>query len=137
MNEEKRKRLEELRLADAKRQQARESEAEDLELERLELVDKLEKEHGPQGRAFEVVDATDLGEGFFAVKLGPSVHYAKIKASKVTDADLHGFIAPNLVFPSVEQFAEVCGRRPIVRDRVGLALHGLYGDKATTLAKKA
>jgi hypothetical protein len=121
------------RAAKEAREAARAAEAAARELEVLELEEKLEKELGPRGVYFEIVETL---EGPVAVKLGEAVLHTRFQASKVTDQDMHEYVFPNVVHPAKEKYLEAVGRRPGIALRCANALATLYGAKANTEAGK-
>jgi len=129
-------RIAELREAKAKRDAAREEKEEKAnELEYLELEAKFDAELGPRGRAFEIINATSLGEGFIVLKLGSGILWRNFeKALQKKDGpsvvDVESLIIPNLVHPSPEKYRQIVMDRPFVADRCASALGDLYGVKA-------
>jgi hypothetical protein len=103
------------------------------ELEVLELETRLEKELGPRGAYFEIVETL---EGPIAVKLGEAVLHTRFQASKIQDADVHEYVFPSVVHPTKEKYLEIVGRRPGVALRCANALATLYGAKANADAGK-
>lgn len=123
----------------AEREAARALEREAHELELLELEDRLESELGPIGRAFDLVDLSDLGEGMIAVSCkvpGIQARHKAFASSKITDVDVDAFITPCIVHPSIEEFRAILARRPIAGGRVATTLLNLLGSKKTEDAKK-
>lgn len=107
--DEKRARLLEAR---QRREAADEQRRLDAELERLDLVERFEKElGGPEGQQFAIYDATGLGEGFFVVKLGPSVLWKTYWDSKMSDVDKCDLVSQCIVHPSKEDYLAARGRR--------------------------
>lgn len=107
--EEKRARLLEAR---AKKDAADEQRKLDAEFARLELAERLEKElGGPEGQQFAIYDATGLGEGLFAVKLGPSVLWKAYWDSKMTDVDKCDLVTQCIAYPTKEEYLAARGRR--------------------------
>lgn len=100
-------------------------------LEGLELEAKYERELGPIGQEFQIVDVTDLGEGFVVVRRGEEVlwkRYSKLLASeKETEVDTRDFVLPCVVSPAKEKYDEIVARRPFVAARCANALGALYG----------
>ena len=111
------------------REAARVAKLEALELERLELEAKLEKELGPLGERFEIVDASDVGEGFIAVRLGEELLWKRFSSSPMAQADAHDFVTPCVVHPETDRFLAIVGRRPALLDRCASACASLYGLK--------
>lgn len=129
---DKKARLAELRKAAEKREAERAEARENAELERLELEEKFEKELGPKGQAWALVDASDNGEGFIVVKLGEEVLWKQYQASKMTDADTYNFVFPSVMHPSRERYTEITTRRPFLANRTANALATLFGVKLRT-----
>ena len=130
-------RLAAARAEKAKREEARQAERNAAELAKLELEEKLEKElGGPLGRAFAIVDVSELGEGHVAVKLGLDVLWNTFKASKMSVADVDAFVAPCVAHPSVDEYRAIIRRRPYIADRCAAALAKLYGADADEKAGK-
>ena len=118
---------------EAKEASAREA-AEARELESLELEAKLEKELGPRGVSFEMIDTV---EGPVAVKLGEAVLHTRFQSSKdINDAAIHDYVFPNVAHPSKEKYLEIVARRPGIALRCAGALATLYGVKASNDAGK-
>jgi hypothetical protein len=99
-------------------------------LERLRLESRFERDAGPEGQAFNIVDATDTGDGFLVVTLGDSIDWTRFKASKMTDADTYDFVIGNIAIPDVEAFKRTIATKPFIADRCANALSKLYGFKA-------
>jgi hypothetical protein len=108
---------------------AEEERALDGEVQRLELAERFERElGGPEGQQFAIHDATDVGEGFFVVKLAPSITFKTYWDSKMTDVDRCDFVTSCLVYPTREVYLAARGRRmgidAVLSDMLG-ALNGL------------
>lgn len=130
-------RLAEKRAAKAKRDAEAEKERDASELERLELEERFEKElNGKRGRAFMIVDASDLGEGCIVLKLGEDVLWNTFSKSKMNVVDTDAFVVPCVVYPSVDQYRGITKRRAFIADRCASALATLYGVKADVEAGK-
>jgi hypothetical protein len=121
-----------LREAQAKREQALEDKKLDADIERLELVEKYERDLGPEGQAFAIYDASHVGEGFFVVKHGEAVLYTTFMESKLTPADRYDFVAPCIVHPTREKFDAAQARRPGINVELSNRLVSLYGIKLKT-----
>lgn len=128
-----RTKLAEARAAKEKREAARASKAEEAALATLELEAALEKEHGPRGHYFELVETV---EGPIAVKLGEAVLHTRFIASKAADTDVHEYVFPCVVHPSKDEYLAIVARRPGIQNRVAHALMTLFGAKATDDAGK-
>jgi len=111
----------------AEREDRRLQEKAASELEMLRLEDRLEDELGPRGVQFEIVDCRDVGGGFVAVKLGPSIVHTRFANSKQTSSDLDSYVTPCLVHPTVEAYRALVFERPALVGRCALALAYLYG----------
>lgn len=102
-------------------------------LEGLELEEKYERELGPVGQEFQIVDATDLGEGFVVLRRGEEVlwkRYSKLIAKETeTEVDTRDFVLPCVVHPAKEKYDEIVSRRPFIASRCANALGSLYGVK--------
>lgn len=122
-----------LMAAREKREAERAATRERLELERLELEDKYERELGPIGSAFDVVDISDvsLDHPFVVVKLGDAMYFRRFKGLTAEQMELiehqQAFVADNCVVPGADKFRELTTARPGVAVRVVNALLGLYG----------
>lgn len=132
------------RAAAAKRAAERQEAADLAELERLELLEKYEAELGPVGQKFDVLDLTEYGEGHIVVKLGTPAYFAKAKedlAKAKTPSEeevaTHHFVEPHVVHPALADFRRIVGERPVVLVKLGHMLHGLYGERAERVGKKA
>ncbi|MBA2683809.1 MAG: hypothetical protein H0U66_04905 [Gemmatimonadaceae bacterium] len=100
------------------------------------MEDKYEDELGPINRAFVIVDASDLGEGFVVLKLGLDVQWNAFKASKMNVVDTDMFVAPCVVHPTLDAYHALVKRRAFVADRCAGALATLFGVKQGDDAKK-
>lgn len=111
------------------------SEAADVrELEMLDLEAKLEKEHGPRGKFFEILDTV---EGPIAVKLGEAVLHTRFQGAKdLNENAIHDYVFPCVVHPAKEKYLEIIGRRPGIALRCASALATLFGVKANDDAGK-
>jgi len=106
------------------------------ELEKLELEERFEKElGGPLGQAFAIVDASHVGEGFIAIKLGEDVLWNTYKSAVASRKDganvveTESYVLPCVVHPSKDDYRKIVKRRPFLSDECALALSGLYGFK--------
>jgi hypothetical protein len=117
------------RKAKEERDAARAAKREEAELAVLELEAKYEKELGPRGVDFEIVDTV---EGPIVVKLGEAVLHTRFqsKGDKYTDADVFDYVDPCVVHPSKEKFREMIGRKPVFAVRCASALATLFGAKS-------
>lgn len=107
-----------------------------FEEQKLELELKYEEELGPRGSMFDMLDLTNIGEGFIVLKLAEGVVHNKFIASKQTEVDLDNFIRPSVVHPAKEVYAAIMQRRPGVAHQCANVLLSLYGLKANEDAKK-
>jgi hypothetical protein len=115
--DDKKQRLEALRLEQAKWQEQDKERGELEELEELEneatlraLVAELEQKHGPRWKLWDIVD-TKMGP--IAFKCGEGVSYAKFLDATNSDtglqlADMQDFILPNLIHPPRDKYAAMC-----------------------------
>lgn len=125
--DDRKARLARARRAAEEREKARLEAAEDRELEVLELEARFTAELGERGSQFEIVPTI---EGAIVVKLGPSVLQKKFNSAKNTsDADVHDFVSPCVVHPSVERYTEIVDRRPGIAWDCALALQKLFHGK--------
>jgi hypothetical protein len=129
-------RLAELRNRKAAREQKIEAEKQAAELARLELEEKYEKELGPLGREFAIVDCSDQGDGFVVMKRGEDVLWNAFKASKMGVVDTEAFVLPCVVSPSTDDYRKLVKRRPFVADRCAGELATLFGVKLKADEKK-
>lgn len=124
-------RLAELEKRKMDRQAKAESEKLEEDLEWAELRERFEAELGPQGVAFEMIDASPVNEGIFVVKLGEAVLHKRFEATqskgKTTPEDFADFARPCIVHPSADAFNVAIGRRPEIVARCVAALLTLYG----------
>lgn len=109
------------------REKAEAEKAEARELEVLELEERLEKELGPRGVDFEIVETI---EGPIAVKRGEAILHQRFQSSKVDEASIDAYVRPCVVHPAKEKYLEIVGRRPGVAVRCASALATLFGVKA-------
>ncbi len=121
------------RAAKDAREKSKAEAAQARELESLELEEKYDKELGPRGAFFEIVDTI---EGPIVLKLGEAVLHTRFSESKVTAADIHEYVYPCVVHPTKEKYLEIVGRRPALALRCANALATLYGAKANADAGK-
>lgn len=126
-------RLAKARDAKAKKEKAEAEAAEARELEVLELEASLEKEYGPRGTGFEIVETV---EGPIAMKLGEAVLHTRFAGSKVDEPAIHEYVFPCVVHPAKERYAEIVARRPGIGLRCANALATLFGAKANADAGK-
>lgn len=102
-------------------------------LEFLTLKSKYERELGPIGQEFQIVDASELGEGFIVLRRGEEVlwkRYSKLLAKESeTAADTRDFVLPCIEHPAKEKYDEIVARRAFIADRCANALSSLYGVK--------
>lgn len=128
--EEKRARVAAARQAQAASDEARKL---DAELERLELVERFERElGGPEGQQFAILDSTRQGEGFFVVKLGPSMLWKTYWDSKMTDVDKCDLVAPCIVHPAKDVYLAARGRRLGIDAELTKLLGALNGLQINT-----
>lgn len=96
-------------------------------LEGLKLESKYEDELGPIGVEFQIIDASELGEGFIVVRRAEEVLWKRYMASKQTPADEHELVLPCVVHPAKEKYLEIIGRRAFVESRCATAIGALQG----------
>lgn len=120
----------------AERERARAVEAKQAKLQRLKLIDQFEEELGPRGREFEIVDLTEQGEGYVVVKRALSVHMRAFKASKMTDADHFDLVKTCVVYPTIDEFKAIAGRRDFAVTRCATAIAEMHGLKVRDDAGK-
>lgn len=129
--------LAELQKRKAEREKAEADKRTAAEVEALELEERFtEKLGGDIGKAFTIVDVSDLGEGFVVLKLGADVEWNTFKSSKMNVVDLDTFLAPNVVHPTLDAFRQLAKRRAFVPERCATALATLYGCKVAADAGK-
>lgn len=118
------------RLLEARRARDEQAELEQLERDfaRLELREQLEKEtNGKEGKQFAIYDASAVGEGLFAVKLGPAVLFQTFMDSERTPVDRCDFVTHCIAHPSKEDYLAARGRRPGIDIELSNRLAKLYG----------
>jgi hypothetical protein len=120
----------------AKRDAEAKAAAEQAEIEELELEQRFSDGAARRGRDFEIVNLSDLGEGFVVVKLGEAVHHTSFVAGKQDEASVNRYVLPNVVHPTREQFKAIFNRRPQVLIRSANALATLYGVRKEADAGK-
>ncbi len=109
----------------------------DAEIERLELVERFEKElAGGEGKQFAVYDATECGEGFFVVKLGPSILWKTYWDSQMTDVDRCDLVSACIVHPEKETYLAARGRRMGIDAELTKLLGKLNGLEIAGTQKK-
>jgi hypothetical protein len=101
------------------------------ELEALELEEKYTAVLGTRHVTWDMLTTS---EGTFIVKLGEPVLWKRIRAkfkgdNEPTIEEIHGFVMPCLVYPSIEKFLEITGRRVAVATVLAGLLADLYGAK--------
>lgn len=126
-------RLARARQARETRDKADEQRALERECEWLELEERLVKEHGPRGHAFDMINTT---EGAIAFRLGEAVLLKRFRDSKQGEVELHDFITPCIVHPAKEAYLEILGRRPGLAIVIANKLCDLYAAKAEDDAGK-
>jgi hypothetical protein len=139
MSETNSEKLTRLRKGKAEAEQAQAETREAAEIACLEVEEKLRASGAKLNVDFSVVFDPDLGpDGVIAVQLGSDLAFRKFLDVAVSAdglapaADMYDFVAPALVHPTAEKYAE------IVRTRGGLAnracdaltsLHRVRGKK--------
>jgi hypothetical protein len=122
-------RIEILREESAARQSLRAKKREAAEEARLELESKFERELGPMGEKFEIIDLTNLGKGLVVIKQGSSVIHKRFENSKKEDEDIEAYVMPCLAYPSADDFRAILNDLPEVLGRCAFACHRLFGAK--------
>lgn len=131
------KSLAELKAAKAAREQSRAIQVEALQVKALELEEKFEKELGPIGVAFEVVDVSDLLLDPIVVKRGLAVTFKQFSNSKVNEEDVDAYVTASLVHPPIEEYRKTINAHPALGIRCALAVSKLHGTKIEQDTKKA
>ncbi len=72
------------------------------------------------------------GEGFFVVKLGPSILWKTYWDSKMTDVDRCDLVTPCIVHPAKEQYLAARGRRQGIDAELTKLLGALNGLQFST-----
>jgi hypothetical protein len=111
------------------RQKARAVQLRQAKIEGLKLEEKYEAELGPVGVEFQMVDASELGEGFVVLRRGEEVLWKRYMASKKSATDTHELVMPCVVHPTKEKFLELIGRRAHIEERCAFAIGTLHGVK--------
>lgn len=131
-NEQKRARVLEARKQRDEREEQRKL---DAEFERSELAARFEKEcGGSEGQQFAILDSTDIGEGFFVVKLAPSIIWKTYWDSKMTEVDRCDLVSACIAHPAKDVYLAARGRRQGIDaelTKLLAALNGLKVDKET------
>lgn len=122
--------------AKAARESARAAKREELEIKALELGEKFEKEIGPEGIAFAIVDLSDLLLEPVVVKRGPSVTYKQFSNSKFGEEDVDVFVSSSVVYPGIEEYRNAANTFGAIGLRCATALSKLHGVKIGDDAKK-
>lgn len=126
----------------AKRAEAYAEADAEAKLAGLELEERFTKELGRAGVAFAMVDATEQEEGFIVVKPGTDLSFrAYIDAVTTAEgapdaATIHAFVAPCVVHPSPEAFADLSRRKGFLGFRCAEALSSLHGTRKKRLEGK-
>lgn len=113
-------------------QQQQQDEAEtnrklDAEYQRALLVARFKKELGAEGEHFAVLDMTHVGEGFFVVKLAPSIVWKTYWESKMTTVDEHDLVSACIVHPDRDTYLAARGRRQGIDVELGKLVGRLNG----------
>lgn len=126
-----------LRQEQADREAADKDAEEEFQLQELELVARFAKSHGRQG-----VDWAMVSDARFrlavVVKLGSDLAFRKyidaVNASEggVDATELYNFVAPCVVHPSQEEYADIARTRGFIANRCAEALSALHGTRQKT-----
>jgi len=126
--------LDELRKQRQKRDDAREAKRRENEIQELELEAKYEKELGPRGVAWNLIDLTNLDEGFVVVKAGDTKEHKQFTAAvgrakdkPIPDEAFVAYVVPALVYPPREAFLAIASKRHEVWARAANAIGDLQG----------
>lgn len=125
-------------LAAKRRKEAAEEERKlDADVERLDLVERFEKElGGEEGQQFAILDMTKRGEGFFVVKLGPSILWKTYWDSKMNEVDRSDLVGACIVHPSKDEYLAARGRRQGIDAELTKLLGALNGLQIDIEEKK-
>ena len=151
MEDEKPKTLDQ-KLAEARaRKQERDAKADEedkaRELLALELEERFEKELGPVGEKFGIIDAGHCGP--IVVKLGLNVAHKSFNAgvdenqkkglggkTGLTEELCHKFVKPSVVYPTIPEWQAIVEEFPGVLYKCTAMLASLYdADRAKTRGK--
>lgn len=110
----------------------------------LELEAKYEAEYGPINVAFAMVFEPLFGvDGIIVVKPGSDLNFRRYCDAVVSAADadtdpieVFNFVAPALVYPTAEKFAELNRTRGRLTNRAADALQQLHGVKQKKIEGK-
>jgi hypothetical protein len=106
---------------------AREAARKASRIEGLKLEAKFEEERGAIGAEFQIVDASELGEGFIVLRRCEEVLWKRYMGSKQTPGDQHDLVMPCVLHPSKERYLEIIARRAYIEDRCANAIGSLQG----------
>lgn len=109
--ETKSEKLARLRRERQERESARDDARIDRELEKEELIAKFERELGPRGSEFQILDTRLPGDPLVVIKRPQKVQWTKWEQSKQTPVDKYDLVAPSVVHPSVEAFGDLLQKR--------------------------
>lgn len=127
------------RILAAKRKKEAEAESSslDAEIERLNLEEHFERElHGKEGQQFSIYDATECGEGFFVVKLGPSILWKTYWDSQMNEVDRCDLVSACIVHPAKDAYLAARGRRMGIDAELVKHLGRLNGLEIAATEKK-
>lgn len=110
------KSLDDMRAAVVAAKQKKDAEEQDRrvtnEYERLQLAERFEKDlGGKEHEQFEILDMTLCGEGFFVVKLAPSIVWKTYWESKMTTVDQCDLVSGCIVHPPKDDYLAARNRR--------------------------
>jgi len=128
-------RLEMLRAEKAARDEAREAKRLAYEIEELELEARFEAELGPKGIAWNILDLTNLGEGFVVVRPGETKAHKRFTGAisrvkdgqSIPDETFVAYVLPALAHPMEKEFLAIANRRHEVWPRTANAIGDLQG----------
>lgn len=131
-------RLAELRASKDKRDEAERQLAVANELEELELEERFCRSHGKRGQGFQIINATNLGAGFFVVRPPEAVLLKKFFSIEgdPSPEDVHELVAPCIVHPTRNEYNTAKSTRPLIANRCAGAIMDLAGAAREVRQKK-
>jgi len=90
-----------------------------------EIVDRLEEEHGCEGKGLAKY-VTNSGK-LIVVTAGQPTKLKKFRETKGTGHDVELFVKPHVVYPTAEEYDEIVHEEPAIRDPLGSLIVRLYG----------
>jgi hypothetical protein len=110
----------------------REARQKNAELERAlqraeftEILDRLEEEHGVEGKGL-CKYITNSGK-LIVMTAGQPTQMRKFRETKGTGRDCEVFVKPHVVYPDPEAYEEIIANEPGIRDYLANRLIKLYG----------